>query len=51
MSECNICNDTGTVLVKCYSHGDISHAEQCLCQYETDFMETHGVNEFMTEEE
>tara|TARA_R100000152_G_C6673906_1_gene109521 strand:+ start:149 stop:367 length:219 start_codon:yes stop_codon:yes gene_type:complete len=43
--KCKECNDTGTLLVKCHQHGDISHAEQCLCQVERElnFMDIHGI--------
>ena len=43
--SCSFCEDTGTVLIRCHHHGDISHAEQCICQYERElnFMNIHAI--------
>lgn len=45
LDKCSECNGTGMVLVVCHQLGDISHAEQCICQVERElnFMRVHGI--------
>jgi len=51
MSECKMCNGSGTILVRCHYHGDISHAEPCICHYENYFMQIHAINDDTVMEE
>jgi len=45
LDSCDTCNGSGTVLVRCHHHGDISHAELCVClvERELNFMSIHGI--------